>query len=196
MAPAIAVHQSGKQVARPLRVLVPLIQSDLKDGDDAAERAGMPHYAAAGAKLSEAREQMSAAEFWGWATRNFKRGKSQLSFYMQLDQSTAVTKQNYESIKDFRRRGLGHDVPTNGGGVRPPSWQEPVKQILNRVDVDTLRDAELKRAEEREVQRKLALQLIDIGYKALATKLHPDKGGSRDAMARLNEVRDRLKNHA
>jgi hypothetical protein len=43
---------------------------------------------------------------------------------------------------------------------------------------------------------KLAMQLIDIGYKALATKLHPDKGGSGDAMSRLNEVRDRLKQRA
>jgi DnaJ-class molecular chaperone len=43
---------------------------------------------------------------------------------------------------------------------------------------------------------KLAMQLIDIGYKALATKFHPDKGGSRDAMSRLNEVRDRLKQRA
>jgi hypothetical protein len=51
----------------------------------------------------------------------------------------------------------------------------------------------LKREQERELQRKLALQLIDIGYKALASKLHPDKGGSREAMSRLNAVRERLK---
>jgi hypothetical protein len=31
------------------------------------------------------------------------------------------------------------------------------------------------------------------GYKALAAKLHPDKGGSHEAMARLNRVRDNLK---
>jgi hypothetical protein len=35
----------------------------------------------------------------------------------------------------------------------------------------------------------LALQLIDIGYKVLSVKLHPDKGGSHDAMRRLNKVR-------
>jgi hypothetical protein len=55
----------------------------------------------------------------------------------------------------------------------------------------------LNRVEEREAQRKLGLQLIEIGYKALASKLHPDKvGGSRDAMTRLNTVRDRLKQSA
>jgi curved DNA-binding protein CbpA len=53
----------------------------------------------------------------------------------------------------------------------------------------------LSQAKERETQRTLSLQLIDIGYKVLATKLHPDKGGSPEAMARLNQVRDALKRH-
>lgn len=50
--------------------------------------------------------------------------------------------------------------------------------------------------QEREAQRTLALRLIDIGYKVLAKELHPDAGGSKDAMARLHIVRDRLKSHA
>ena len=37
----------------------------------------------------------------------------------------------------------------------------------------------------------LALELINIGYKALAKKLHPDAGGSEKSMARL-KVRDHL----
>jgi hypothetical protein len=48
----------------------------------------------------------------------------------------------------------------------------------------------------RASRRKLALRLIDIGFKILDKELHPDKGGSRNAMARLNRVRDRLKHHA
>jgi hypothetical protein len=180
-------------VARPLHVLVPLIREDLKQGDKAAEAAGMPFYRAAGEKLNEARQGRSAAEFWGWATRNFKRGKSQLSFYMGLDKNVAVTNQHYESIKDFRRRGLGHDVPTSGGSMRQPSWQAPVKEAIGKVNLDALKQDALARQEERALQRKLALSLIDIGFKALASKLHPDKGGSREAMARLNRVRDILR---
>lgn len=42
-------------------------------------------------------------------------------------------------------------------------------------------------------QTLLGLRLIDIGYKTLAKELHPDMGGSQDAMARLNRVRERLK---
>lgn len=101
----------------------------------------------------------------------------------------------YESLSDFVRDTGREPRGTARGGA---GWHDPVKQTLDKVDTDTLnrRAAELKRVEERDAQRQLALQLIDIGYKALATKLHPDKGGSRDAMSRLNQVRDRLKAHA
>jgi hypothetical protein len=34
--------------------------------------------------------------------------------------------------------------------------------------------------------------MIDIGFKALAKRLHPDIGGDQEAMARLLEVRRRL----
>ena len=46
---------------------------------------------------------------------------------------------------------------------------------------------------ERKAQRTLALQVIDAGYKALAQHLHPDRGGSPNAMRRLNGVRPDLK---
>jgi hypothetical protein len=50
-----------------------------------------------------------------------------------------------------------------------------------------------RRQEEREAQRALALRVIDVGYRAVARDLHPDKGGSPEAMTRLNAVRARLK---
>jgi hypothetical protein len=62
--------------------------------------------------------------------------------------------------------------------------------LLNRHRED------LKRADDREAERKLALQLINIGHKTLATELHPDKGGSCEAMSRLNAIRNRLKRAA
>jgi hypothetical protein len=38
----------------------------------------------------------------------------------------------------------------------------------------------MKRDQEVRAEHRLVLQLIDIGYKGLVTKLHPDKGESRD----------------
>ena len=71
-----------------------------------------------------------------------------------------------------------------------------VRDAAERVNVTQLAEVRQSRDAEIDLHRKLALQLIDLGYRALATRLHPDRGGSRDAMARLNVVRDELKDIA
>jgi hypothetical protein len=48
--------------------------------------------------------------------------------------------------------------------------------------------------QERAAERKVAHELISIGYRVLAKELHPDTPhGDRDAMIRLNRVCDKLK---
>jgi hypothetical protein len=112
---------------------------------------------------------------------------------MQLDAATtAVTNQGFDSIKDFRRRELGHDLPTTGGGVRQPAWQEPVKESIERAKREAARiEAEnLSRTREREERVKLVLRMLEIGYKVLSKEFHPDKmGGSQAAQTRLNDAR-------
>src|SRR5689334_21784678 len=54
----LAHDPTGKKIARPLHVLVPLIKEDLQLGRDAAERASMPFYRTAGEKMLEAKEQL------------------------------------------------------------------------------------------------------------------------------------------
>lgn len=193
-------NQKDKQVVRPLRVLVPLIKKDLANGKEASESAGMPYRKAAGEKMIEARDgnNMTVKDLCDWSKRNFNLGRSQTLLYVSYAAATGGLSGRpdaFSSMTDFQRKHLGHDIKNT---VRPQAWHEPVKKIIGRVDVDTLnlRQSELKRIDERDAERKLAMQLIDIGYKALATKLHPDKGGSRDAMSRLNRVRDRLRTHA
>jgi hypothetical protein len=73
---------------------------------------------------------------------------------------------------------------------------KPLTDAIADVDVDYLAAERETRDKEVTLHRDLALELIDIGYKALATRLHPDVGGSRDAMRRLNRVRDELKDMA
>src|SRR5262252_7757014 len=72
------------------------------------------------------------------------------------------------------------------------AWPEPVRLAVRKVDVEKLSQEEQARAEEKKLTRELAHNLIEIGFKALALKLHPDRGGSREGMARLNRVRDLL----
>ena len=52
--------------------------------------------------------------------------------------------------------------------------------------------AEARQKAKEKADRDLARRMIAAGYKALAKDLHPDKGGSTDAMARLTGIRDQL----
>ena len=73
-------------------------------------------------------------------------------------------------------------MPRRGSRVRH-SFEERIAADRHRhIDIDVLRQATLERAAEHELKLKLAAQLIDIGCKALASKLHPDKGGSPEAV--------------
>ena len=42
----------------------------------------------------------------------------------------------------------------------------------------------------------MGLRIIDAGYKVLAKEIHPDRGGSVQAMMRLNRARDLAKKRA
>jgi hypothetical protein len=72
-------------------------------------------------------------------------------------------------------------------------YDAPVDRVLSGVNAREMRNRALTAAKEHELERKLANQLIKIGYGVLATKLHPDKGGSHDAMRRLNKVTKALR---
>jgi len=189
--------QTEKKVARPLQVLVSLIKDDLKQASEAAKSAGMPYYKAAGEKMLEAKGQLQRGEFTPWIKRNFSIGERQAREWMNLAHTTRHIENGSELPFATLRDAIGktRDNPNYG---KPASWRGEVDNKVKRAQEQAarLRDEELTRQQERDAEKKLALQLIDIGFKALASKLHPDKGGSRDAMSRLNRVRDRLKLHA
>jgi hypothetical protein len=172
------------EVARPLRVLVPLI----KEAIDRGKRASLDHYRRAGDMLLEAKAQIPYGQWRSWLKDNFALGRTTADAYMQLAR---------QMLADGRNPGIRtmSDVayPHKKGAVRPPEWHEDVHDTLGNVDVERLDQDRQDREKERRLMHQLAWQLIDIGYKVLATKLHPDKGGSKQAMARLNRVRDELK---
>jgi DnaJ-class molecular chaperone len=62
---------------------------------------------------------------------------------------------------------------------------------------DVARDdfAQERQAHEEEVRlhRQLAQEYCDAAYHSLAMKLHPDHGGTKEAMTRLNRVHHELK---
>lgn len=186
-------------VARPLKVLIPLIQHDLEQGNEAAKTAGMEYYRAAGEKLIEAKSVMKQGEFTPWIKRHFTISAQTARKYMEYAHATSGAQKEgspaFSSLNDFHRK-TGNKAYRSVTTKRP--WHEPVGKAMRDVDAEMENLNRARQAEEKEraTERKLALQLIDIGYKVLATKLHPDRGGSRDAMARLNRVRDNLRKQA
>jgi hypothetical protein len=183
----------SREVARPLKVLVPLIREELEAG----EQAGVEHYRRAGQMLLEAKSQVANRNEWFvWLKRNFKKEGNPLSEttanrYMQLagkfKEARGATrlKETFPTLSSFThpQRDPHHNV----------SWQEPVRESINKVDVDKLIQERQGREKEERLVKEVALRLIDIGYRALAAKLHPDAGGSVEAMGRLNKARDLLK---
>jgi hypothetical protein len=175
-----------KEVTRPLKVLVPLIKHELEEGN----QAGLAHYRRAGEMLIEAKNQVPHGEWLGWLDKNFHLGAMTAQVYMRLARESKDEIKN-PAGKVFRN--LSEVV----GDRRPshePAWSEPVKKVLADPALITriTRDTQTK-MDEAKLTHELAFKLIDIGYKVLATKLHPDRGGSKDSMERLNRVRDQLK---
>ena len=169
-------------VARPLRILVPLIKDEIEAGD----KAGIEHYRRAGEMLIESKAQLEHGEWMGWLKRNFELSRKTALRYMNLVRA--------ESKRDRAVPFENLQSAVRPKEVRWPTWTKPVKEVVSRVNVEALAKERQNREKEDRLIRQLGIQLIDIGYKVLAAKLHPDKpGGSAEAMARLNKVRSLLK---
>jgi hypothetical protein len=169
--------------ARPLRELVPLIKDELEQ----AYGAGMDHYRRAGDLLLEAKAQLRAGEWAGWLTRNFTMSMPTARRYMAL----AAEYQKPES----RRRTFTKlsDVLESHRPSHQPAWHKSVSDSVKPMDMKRLVQERETRENEARLVRELGMKLIDIGYKVLATQLHPDKGGSNEAMTRLGKVRGILR---
>jgi hypothetical protein len=177
-----------RTVARPLKVLIPMIQSELQEGNDA----GREHYLRAGQMLIEAKDLVGYGGWGRWLKKNFDLSDRTASTYMRwAREHDKIGRQPSE----VPYRSL-HEM-TGGTERRREQSQSKTDQAFRRVLRDISRDDFIQerqaRDDEMKLHRDLALELVDLGYRGLATKLHPDRGGSKEAMARLNRVRDELK---
>jgi len=180
--------RSAQQIARPLKVLIPLIQSEIQQGNSA----GHEHYCRAGDMLIEAKDQLAYGAWGKWLSRNFDLTDRTARQYMRMarnarDFGSGASEVSYTSIRQMTGR------TDRDREYRQSSQQQAFRKVLRDVARDTFVQERQTHDEEIKLHRKTAEELIDLGYRALATKLHPDRGGSKIAMARLNRVRDELK---
>ena len=178
-----AVPTSHQSVSRPLTVLIPLIKEALTEGDSA----GMAHYRQAGAMLLEAKAQVPHGGWTDWLTQNFHLSMYTAQVYMKIARKEKPSGLGFSSLREM----IEPDRPPMR---RIQPWTEPVKQAMDDQElIERIRRDTQSKVKESRLVRELGLKLIDIGYKVLSTKVHPDTGGNHDAMRRLNHVRDLLK---
>ena len=186
---AIQVQSESRKVARPLKTLIPMIQSELQQGNNA----GREHYRRAGEMLIEAKEQVGHGGWGRWLSKNFDMHGNTARIYMRWAReyadfhSGAVKAQPPSSL-----RQMTGDCERDRE-ERRSKQQQDFRRVLRDVARDDFVQERQVRDDEVSLHRELAEELVDLGYRALATRLHPDRGGSKDAMARLNRVRDELK---
>jgi len=188
VATAIAKVTEGRKVARPLKALIPLIQGELQQGNSA----GQEHYMRAGQMLIEAKGQVAHGTWGRWLTKNFDLSDRQAQRYMRWAREQDEIRHGVADVGHRSLRQLDGNTEREREQRKSPQ-QEAFKRVLRDMARDDFVQERQARDDEVKLHRDLAEDLIDAGYRALATKLHPDRGGSKEAMARLNTVRDDLK---
>jgi hypothetical protein len=187
----VVVRSEGRKVARPLNVLIPMIQSELQQGN----AAGQEHYRIAGQMLIEAKDQVGYGGWGRWLTKNFDLSQDTAGRYMRWaraydDIRPGGTEPPYTSIRQMR------GDTERAREQRQSKQQQNFRRVLRDVARDDFVQERQARDDEIRLHRELAEELVDIGYRALATRLHPDRGGTKEGMARLNRVREELRQTA
>jgi hypothetical protein len=185
--PQLATVKKSQQVARPLKVLIPLIQGELQLGNSA----GREHYTEAGRLLNEAKEQVAHGAWGRWLKKNCDLTHWTANQYMRwAREEDDIVAAGHNSLRAMR------GATERDREQRQSKQQQAFRRVLREVARDDFVQERQTRDDEIKLHRDLAEELVDIGYRALATRLHPDRGGSKDAMTRLNRVREELSNFA
>jgi hypothetical protein len=127
-----------------------------------------------------------------WAEKVTGRGGRQCQRYVQL----AVL----EDIPKFAKglhEAIGHpNAPWAERKQHIIDEAQAEAQVQAAIEVENERQAAIVFKEERRQQQTMMLKLIDVGYKSLALKFHPDAGGSADGMMLLKASKDTLMAYA
>ena len=185
MTTVVTTKKEGR-IGRPLKILVPLIKEELEAGDSA----GLEHYRQAGEMLLEARNQVEQYRWGTWLSQNFELSRVTATRYMRL--AERIRENPDVSRKDTSlHAALGYADPNQNRAA----WRK-VAASAREINRELFGQERQTRDDEVRLHREMAEELIDAGYRVLATRLHPDKGGSTAAMKRLNRVREDLKSLA
>jgi hypothetical protein len=144
-----------------------MIQAELQMGDTA----GYEHFCTAGGLLVEAKGQVAHGQWGRWLSKNFELSDRTAQLYMQ-----------WARHRDQIRNGLAETEHTSlfdmtGGTERRRNeygskQQRALRDILRDLARDEYIQQKQSHKDELQLHRELAVQLVDTGYRALATRLH------------------------
>jgi hypothetical protein len=187
-----------EEVMRSPAVLKPLIEEQVELG----YRAGSSFFVRAGVMLVEARKGIQSKNAWHhYVARLRPNGYvisgRQATLWMRLGRSEGLGlghRTATQAESDPRTRGDGSKSPWNLGRPGQPGRGPDRLEVVDRDAVR--RNDRIAFDEQRRKERAEMLLLIDAGYKAMAMKRHPDKGGTKDTMTLLKDARDILVRYA
>jgi hypothetical protein len=182
------IEKKEQRLARPLKVLVPLIKKDLAKIERITESATYEWQVACGGKLAEAKSQVRS-EWKTWLQFNFALSYSTAMRYISAWESRKKKRDLTSKSITEHLRNLNPNYALPRQKVDEPS----ARSIWDGIDTEVFEERQVSSIKERRLKVKMAVELVEAGFRAMSHKLHTDKGGSDDAMRRLDEVRKTLK---
>jgi hypothetical protein len=181
-------QEETQSIARPLKVLVPLIKQDIEAMEQTVDKIVSPYYLSLGEKLLEANKQTSYGNWEIWIKENFNLSRQTAFNYMDYAQKANVKPVLHLSYADYlkarkEQTKLKQKTEQAQAQRSPAAWAEAWTRKSEQIVADR---------QERENQRELFKKVFNLGYKEMAKKLHPDKGGTNEGMHQLQEVKQLL----
>jgi hypothetical protein len=181
-------QEETQAVARPLKVLVPLIKQDIEAMEQTVDKIVSPYYLSIGEKLLEANKHTSYGNWEIWLKESFKISRQTAFNYMDYAQQAnvkPVLHLSYANYLKARKQEAKLKQKTEQAQAQPSpaAWAEAWKRKGEQ---------EVAKRQVRENQRELFKKVFNLGYKEMAKKLHPDKGGTNEGMHQLQEVKQLL----
>lgn len=139
--------------------------------------------------LLEARRRIKPGGYrWGNWLATFDMNYCSAKAYMEKAEQSDCAAREAERAREREKR---REQWRTEWSWRPgPSHPGPAPNFPNLEELRARYEREQARLKE---QRHYSLLIVDAGYKAMASKLHPDHGGSNEDMVKLTHARDALK---
>lgn len=189
------IEKTDRRVGQTLRALVPRIKGNLKRMEKIAEQVTYDLRRKIGADLRAAKKIVDSGKAtehtWAeWLEKNFTMSYQSANRYISL--AGVPRSSGYTSITEhLRDKNPNYALPRQS--VNDFENEAATKKILSGISTGIFVERTLTVSKEKGLKKKMAIELVDAGFRALSIKAHSDTGGSDEVMRRLTEVRTALK---